>query len=56
VLLLLQLAFCSLGCGGLKRGKIEGDALIEQYAGLVDQLAAICSKVVFNMTRNAILS
>jgi len=35
---------------------IDKDALIEQYARLVDQLAAIYSKVIFNMRRNAILS
>lgn len=34
----------------------DGDALIEQYARLVDQLAPICSKAIFNMTRDAILS
>jgi hypothetical protein len=34
---------------------MERDALIEQYACLVDQFAAVCSKIVFNMTRNAVL-
>lgn len=40
----------NLGCGYCNL------LLIEQYARLVDQLAAICSKVVFDVMRNAILS
>ena len=53
---LSDIAFCRPECRGNERSKIDGDALIEQYARLVDQLAVICSKVVFDMMRNAILS
>ena len=35
---------------------MERDALIEQYACLVDQFAAISSEIVLYMTGNVVLS